>query len=135
MLLRRGAHFTFDAASFAGFVTKLQTEIDISAQSFPTFSHSSKDPVPGGSSIERHHRIMRVHDMINACLITGRNLTMSMAHSIIEGLYSFLNVGSWADAAHALDERIWIDITRSVGKDSCFSHVFVYLSSSRADPP
>ncbi|KAJ1310750.1 hypothetical protein OPQ81_009272 [Rhizoctonia solani] len=92
---RRGAAFTFNAASYVKFITALrqspssnvtpppQTSIIYA----PTFDHSLKDPAPNGQTILPSHRIV-----------------------LIEGLYTFINTPEWKAAAEALDERWLIEI-------------------------
>lgn len=36
---------------------------------------------------------------------------------MIEGLYCMLDVEPWRDAAELLDERIWVEIERSVARE------------------
>ncbi|KAH7330670.1 P-loop containing nucleoside triphosphate hydrolase protein [Rhizoctonia solani] len=92
---RRGAAFTFDAASYVEFVITLrqtpsssiapppQTSIIYA----PTFDHALKDPAPNGQSILPSHRIV-----------------------LIEGLYTFVNTPEWKAAGEALDERWLVEI-------------------------
>ncbi|KAH7884091.1 P-loop containing nucleoside triphosphate hydrolase protein [Phlebopus sp. FC_14] len=83
---RRGAHWTFDAASYLSFVRRLREPLDgpITA---PSFDHALKDPTPDAVSIQPYHRIV-----------------------VIEGLYTMLNADIWKDAAALLDERWWVHI-------------------------
>ncbi|GFZ51226.1 hypothetical protein JCM24511_08984 [Saitozyma sp. JCM 24511] len=91
MLARRGAHFTFDAESFRRFVISLSSTD--SSIAFPTFSHAAKDPEEGGH-------------------VTPANRII-----ILEGLYSFLDIPIWRDAASRLHERIWIDTPWAVARE------------------
>ncbi|KAB5591472.1 P-loop nucleoside triphosphate hydrolase [Ceratobasidium theobromae] len=92
---RRGAAFTFDAASYVHFVTKLRqspySNVTPPPQtSFlyaPTFDHALKDPVPNGLTILPSHRIV-----------------------LIEGLYAFTNTPEWRPASETLDERWLVEV-------------------------
>ena len=136
---RRGAAFTFDGAAFSAFVLALRSSskrdeappgtaasaalqdgseaekpivpkqagdnspplgnFPAACASFqriiraPSFSHTLKDPTPDAIAIYHYHRIV-----------------------IIEGLYTFLNIHPWSAAAHALDERWFIDVDIEEGK-------------------
>lgn len=35
---------------------------------------------------------------------------------IVEGLYCFLSISPWVDAAKSLDERIWVDCPKEVAR-------------------
>lgn len=90
---RRGAHWTFDGESFVSFVKKLRVPLHdpISASNViyaPSFSHELKDPTPEAVSIHPHNRIV-----------------------IIEGLYTFLSLDPWVEAARLLDERWWVELS------------------------
>lgn len=52
---RRGAHFTFDGASYAAFVKRLD---ELDSVQFPSFSHRDKDPVAEGGWIRPQHRVV-----------------------------------------------------------------------------
>lgn len=93
---RRGAHWTFDGESYVAFVRALRrpntSAICSDVQSggviyAPSFSHAIKDPTPDAVPIYPHHRLV-----------------------LIEGLYTFLGIPPWREAAELLDERWWIDI-------------------------
>ncbi|QRW05741.1 uridine kinase [Ceratobasidium sp. AG-Ba] len=92
---RRGAAFTFDAASYVNFITALR-QIPYSNVSpplqtnllyAPTFDHALKDPSPKALKILPSYRIV-----------------------IIEGLYTFIDTPAWRAAAEALDERWLVDV-------------------------
>jgi pantothenate kinase len=90
---RRGAHWTFDGNGYVDFVQKLKSTPTNSvngsttALTAPTFSHSIKDPVADGLTIEPHHRIV-----------------------VLEGLYVFLSIPPWGTASELLDERWFVDV-------------------------
>ncbi|KAG8762337.1 hypothetical protein FRC11_009776 [Ceratobasidium sp. 423] len=92
---RRGAAFTFDAASYVKFVTTLRQSLSSSITPpsqtsiiyAPTFDHALKDPTPNGQAILPSHRIV-----------------------LIEGLYTFINTPEWKAAAEALDERWLVEV-------------------------
>ncbi|CAL1696792.1 unnamed protein product [Somion occarium] len=90
---RRGAHWTFDGQSYVDFVRQLR-KVPSSTTSdgedvvyAPSFSHELKDPMPRAVIIRPHHKLV-----------------------VIEGLYTFLGIPPWMEAAEMLDERWWIDI-------------------------
>ncbi|KAH7908786.1 P-loop containing nucleoside triphosphate hydrolase protein [Hygrophoropsis aurantiaca] len=91
---RRGAHWTFDGASYVTFARLLRQDITASTLviTAPSFDHALKDPVPHAVSIHPHHRIV-----------------------VIEGLYTFLAIDPWEEAAKLLDERwfIKVDLTEA----------------------
>jgi pantothenate kinase len=87
---RRGAHDTFDAASFVDFVTSLKSTAVVRA---PTFSHAIKDPVPAALAIQPHHRIV-----------------------ILEGLYVALALEPWRRGGEALDEVWLVEADEDVAK-------------------
>lgn len=60
---------------------------------FPTFSHAKKDPEHDSGAIQAHHRIV-----------------------VIEGLYCFLSIAPWHEAAQLLNERIWVDCPTEVAR-------------------
>ena len=90
---RRGAHWTFDGNGYVDFVQKLKSApINVvngstAALVAPTFSHSIKDPVADGLTIEIHHRII-----------------------VLEGLYVLLSIPPWHTASELLDERWFVDV-------------------------
>ncbi|KAG9127057.1 hypothetical protein FRC07_000844 [Ceratobasidium sp. 392] len=92
---RRGAAFTFDAASYVKFVTALRqspySNVSPPAQTYllyaPTFDHALKDPAPNSLAILPSHRIV-----------------------IIEGLYPFIATPAWRAAAELLDERWLVEV-------------------------
>ncbi|KAG8708879.1 hypothetical protein FRC08_018663 [Ceratobasidium sp. 394] len=92
---RRGAAFTFDAASYVKFVTALRQSPYSSVSPpptthllyAPTFDHALKDPASNALTILPSQRIV-----------------------IIEGLYTFTGTPVWRAAAEALDERWLVDV-------------------------
>ncbi|OCH94158.1 P-loop containing nucleoside triphosphate hydrolase protein [Obba rivulosa] len=95
---RRGAHWTFDGESYVAFVRALRrpnasaTSSDVQPAGAgviyaPSFSHAIKDPTPDAVPIHPYHRLV-----------------------LIEGLYTFLGIAPWHEAAELLDERWWIDV-------------------------
>lgn len=101
---RRGAHWTFDGESYVAFVTELRVPLSTLASATsarddpviyaPSFSHELKDPTPRAVAIYPHHRLV-----------------------IIEGLYTFLGIEPWAQAAQMLDERWWIELGEEEAKE------------------
>ncbi|TFL06667.1 P-loop containing nucleoside triphosphate hydrolase protein [Pterulicium gracile] len=83
---RRGIHWTFDAPSYLSFLQSLRLPLSPDAQRItaPAFDHAVKDPSYDALTILPAHRIV-----------------------IIEGLYVFLNLEIWKDAAVLMDER-WL---------------------------
>lgn len=86
---RRGAHWTFDGASYVKFIRALREDITASSPilAAPGFDHADKDPIPGAISVCPHHRIV-----------------------VIEGLYTFLSIDPWTEAGRLLDERWFIQL-------------------------
>ncbi|KAI0651405.1 P-loop containing nucleoside triphosphate hydrolase protein [Trametes meyenii] len=95
---RRGAHWTFDGEGYVKFVRALRRPVINSMDDeesipkdqivyAPSFSHEKKDPVFDAIPIYPHHRLL-----------------------IIEGLYTFLFIPPWSEAAELLDERWYIEI-------------------------
>jgi len=97
---RRGAHWTFDGAGYVEFVKELRKPLSIDdAEAIevitaPSFDHAVKDPVPDSVLIHPYHRLV-----------------------LIEGLYTFLSIEPWAEAAKLLDERWFIDVDVDVASD------------------
>jgi pantothenate kinase len=95
---RRGAHWTFDGQSYVNFVRELRMPLldaqDNSVIYAPSFSHEIKDPTPQAVAIYPHHRVV-----------------------VIEGLYTFLGIHPWIQAAQALDERWWVEIGEEEAKE------------------
>ncbi|KAI0367481.1 P-loop containing nucleoside triphosphate hydrolase protein [Pilatotrama ljubarskyi] len=90
---RRGAHWTFDGEGYVAFVRALRRPIATPASDdqivyAPSFSHEKKDPVFDAIQVHPHHKLV-----------------------IIEGLYTFLSIPPWSEAAELLDERWYIDIS------------------------
>ncbi|KAF9449327.1 P-loop containing nucleoside triphosphate hydrolase protein [Macrolepiota fuliginosa MF-IS2] len=86
---RRGAHWTFDGASYVSFIRSLREDITPRTPviTAPSFDHAVKDPTPGAVAIHPYHRIV-----------------------IVEGLYTFLSIDPWVEAGKLLDERWFIHI-------------------------
>ncbi|GJE89186.1 P-loop containing nucleoside triphosphate hydrolase protein [Phanerochaete sordida] len=100
---RRGAHWTFDGQSYVEFVRELRVPLNTLAAAAggqeaviyaPSFSHELKDPAPRAVAIHPKHRIV-----------------------IIEGLYTFLGIEPWVEAAQLLDERWWVGISEEEAKE------------------
>jgi pantothenate kinase len=89
---RRGAAFTFDAASFSEFVSLLKTRPQEMVKA-PSFDHALKDPVEEDVEVRPEHRIV-----------------------IIEGLYCNCDDGEWAKGAQLLDERWVVEVERDVAR-------------------
>lgn len=81
---RRGAHWTFDGASFVSFVQSLAAGEEARA---PSFDHALKDPVADDVAVRAAHRLV-----------------------LLEGLYVFLDVAPWAAAGALLRERWFVDV-------------------------
>jgi pantothenate kinase len=81
---RRGIHWTFDAPGYLSFLRILRTP-GTTVLTAPSFDHALKDPLPDAVAIHPYHRIV-----------------------IIEGLYTFLGMEPWDEAARMLDERCWV---------------------------
>lgn len=90
---RRGAAFTFDAKSFAGFVKNLQARPQDTVRA-PSFSHSVKDPVPDDIEVLPLHKLV-----------------------IIEGLYCNCDAEHWAEGASVLDERWVVQVDRDIARE------------------
>ncbi|GAA5987744.1 hypothetical protein JCM10908_007195 [Rhodotorula pacifica] len=104
---RRGAHFTFDGKGYADFVETLDTAPECP---FPLFSHRDKDPVRDGGLVSPQHQII-----------------------IIEGLYVFLGEEPWRSAALRLDERIWVETSKSEARARLVGrHLSEGVESTRA---
>ncbi|EMD41455.1 hypothetical protein CERSUDRAFT_110031 [Gelatoporia subvermispora B] len=92
---RRGAHWTFDGDSYVAFVRALRCSTAPGATSdgktgviyAPSFSHAIKDPTPDAVPIHPYHRLV-----------------------LIEGLYSFLGITPWREAAELLNERWFLNV-------------------------
>ncbi|KAH9947375.1 P-loop containing nucleoside triphosphate hydrolase protein, partial [Amylocystis lapponica] len=94
---RRGAHWTFDGEAYVEFVRALRqphpspaSPDSSSAEALvyaPSFSHELKDPTPRAVPIYPHYRVV-----------------------VIEGLYTFLGIPPWREAAETLDERWWLEV-------------------------
>ncbi|GAA6009443.1 hypothetical protein JCM11491_003558 [Sporobolomyces phaffii] len=91
---RRGAAFTFDAASYVAFIRALRTTPAPATVSFPVFSHAVKDPTDSPAPIVPGHRVV-----------------------IVEGLYTLLDVAPWTDATDELDLRVWVECDRAVARE------------------
>jgi len=62
-------------------------EEDFRHSEWPSFDHAVKDPIPEAVRIMPHHRII-----------------------VVEGLYTFLSIEPWCQAAILFDERWFIDV-------------------------
>ncbi|KIO32416.1 hypothetical protein M407DRAFT_66737 [Tulasnella calospora MUT 4182] len=110
---RRGAEWTFDAPAYCEFVSKLRNPIPDAAVveviamegggsnnprgdviTAPSFSHELKDPTFDAIVVLPSHRIV-----------------------IIEGLYAFLSLGRWKEAAKLLDERWYVEVDYDVARE------------------
>lgn len=60
----------------------------------PSFSHTLKDPTENSIAIHPNHKIV-----------------------IVEGLYTFLGIDPWKEAAEALDERWFVDIDETQARE------------------
>lgn len=96
---RRGAHWTFDGAGYVAFVRALRDSGGPSTDTSsgldeadvvyaPSFDHALKDPTPRAVAVYPYHRVV-----------------------LIEGLYGFLGIEPWREAAEMLDERWWLDVS------------------------
>ncbi|KWU43970.1 P-loop containing nucleoside triphosphate hydrolase protein [Rhodotorula sp. JG-1b] len=107
LFARRGAHFTFDGKGYADFVATLDSAAECP---FPLFSHREKDPVRDGGLVEAQHQII-----------------------ILEGLYVFLGEEPWRSAALRLDERIWVETSKSEARERLVNrHLSEGVESTRA---
>ncbi|KAL4760362.1 phosphoribulokinase/uridine kinase family protein [Aspergillus foveolatus] len=96
--VRRGAPWTFDVQAFLQFMRTLRSWADSDSPSSsseemagvlyaPTFSHSTKDPIPNSLVIDHTTSIV-----------------------IIEGNYLLLNEPQWRDIAPLVDYRVFVDV-------------------------
>ncbi|KAG8896680.1 hypothetical protein FRC00_005509 [Tulasnella sp. 408] len=110
---RRGAEWTFDGPAYCEFVSKLREPINeapvveviveegggdssnpkVDVITAPSFSHELKDPTPDAIAVLPSHRIV-----------------------IIEGLYVFLSLDRWKEAAKLLDERWYVEVDYDVAR-------------------
>lgn len=60
----------------------------------PSFSHTLKDPTDNSIAIHPNHKIV-----------------------IVEGLYTFLGIDPWREAAEALDERWFVDVDETQARE------------------
>jgi len=59
LFVRRGAHFTFNAASYLSFVIELSRPLGDSLLAYPSFSHANKDPIMHATQqVRPHHKIV-----------------------------------------------------------------------------
>lgn len=88
--LRRGAAFTFDAASFLQLVTNLRKPLLPETKTIhaPSFDHAIKDPVADDIPISPAAKIV-----------------------IFEGNYLSLNRDEWKDAAKLMDELWFVEVS------------------------
>ncbi|KAG9012945.1 hypothetical protein FRB90_006427 [Tulasnella sp. 427] len=101
---RRGAEWTFDAPAYCEFVRRLRkpipeapvVELEMEGDKItaPSFSHELKDPTPDAIVVRPSHRIV-----------------------LIEGLYAFLGLERWRDAAEMLDERWFVEVDFEVARE------------------
>lgn len=94
-IFRRGAAFTFDAASYFELVKKLKKPIEATTPTIcaPSFDHKIKDPVENDIAIPPTARII-----------------------VFEGLYVALDREGWRDAAQLMDEIWFIEISFAVAE-------------------
>ncbi|KAL4987927.1 hypothetical protein BDW68DRAFT_197125 [Aspergillus falconensis] len=92
--IRRGAPWTFDVRAFVEFMRRLRSWADSSPSSqeeqvlhAPTFSHSTKDPVPDALTITKETSIV-----------------------IVEGNYLLLDEPEWRDIAGLVDYRVFVHV-------------------------
>lgn len=117
---RRGAHWTFDGESYVEFVRELRvplSDLDSTTRNngpviyAPSFSHELKDPTPRAVTIHPYHRLV-----------------------IIEGLYTFLGIEPWVEAAKLLDERWWVEIGEEEAKQRLVArHVISGVAKDREE--
>lgn len=87
---RRGAPFTFDLASFLKFMQRVRNWADTKTSQeihAPSFSHTTKDPVPNGTCIPANTEIL-----------------------IVEGNYLLLDEPGWRDVSTMVDMRVLISV-------------------------
>lgn len=89
----QGAPHTFDAEAYTQFMHALKHEPRVALHA-PTFSHSLKDPTPGGTQVDATVEVV-----------------------IIEGNYVLLDEERWVSAASALNKKIWIEIDEAATKE------------------
>ncbi|ORY08478.1 phosphoribulokinase/uridine kinase [Clohesyomyces aquaticus] len=83
--IRRGAHWTFDAAAAVSFIRKTR---DFSGTLHaPTFDHAVKDPTANGLSIPEETAIL-----------------------IFEGLYLLCDLEPWREIAECVDEKWFVNV-------------------------
>jgi pantothenate kinase len=88
--VRRGAPFTFDLDAFLPFMRGVRGWADTSSQesiSAPSFSHTTKDPVPSGTCIPAETKIL-----------------------IVEGNYLLLDEPGWSEVSTLVDMRVLISV-------------------------
>lgn len=92
---RRGAEFTFDAASFLALVAALRQPLTPSTPviTAPSFDHAIKDPVADGYIIQPSHRIV-----------------------VVEGLYVLLDKTPWREASEMMDEKWFVEVDFAVAR-------------------
>ena len=92
---RRGAAFTFDAASFLQLVRTLREPLVPESKNLyaPSFDHAVKDPVHGDIPIHPSARIV-----------------------IFEGNYLSLGKGEWREAAELMDELWFVEVDFETAK-------------------
>jgi pantothenate kinase len=93
---RRGAHFTFNAEAL---LRKLQILRSGQLTLFPSFSHSTGDPVEDSISLDPAHT----------------------AVVILEGLYLFLEVEHWRDIRGLLDYHLFLEASLDEAMERTFA--------------
>ncbi|KAA1468339.1 P-loop containing nucleoside triphosphate hydrolase protein [Dentipellis sp. KUC8613] len=85
---RRGIHWTFDGPAYVSFVRALRAHPSSSTPiTAPSFDHALKDPTPHAVTVRPADRVV-----------------------VIEGLYTFLAIPPWGEAAALLDERWFVEL-------------------------
>lgn len=110
---RRGAAFTFDAASILLLVNNLRKPLspDTPKIYVPSFCHALKDPVENDIAISSHARIL-----------------------IFEGNYLALNMGPWREIAELFDERWLLQVDFKVAEKRLISrHIAAGIAACEED--
>ena len=110
---RRGAAFTFDAASFLKLVRALREPIAPETKTLraPSFDHALKDPVQDDIPILPSARIV-----------------------VFEGNYLSLGQGDWKVAAELMDELCFVNVDLAVARRRLISrHVKAGIASTEAE--
>ncbi|PIA12751.1 hypothetical protein COEREDRAFT_83936 [Coemansia reversa NRRL 1564] len=85
VMLRRGAHWTFDSTNFVNTIRILQSKPD-STHHLPSFDHAVGDPVADDITIRPHHHIV-----------------------LLEGIYLHLSISPWNEIKLLVDELWWVE--------------------------